>query len=103
MFASMDWVVVKNHSTFRYFWLALVLVAPLCAAALTQGIPAASTKSGAGNDTLASIAVVLSFTAVFYRLAPFEIPSSYVQQLQRTNALTLAGLARKYGADRKSV
>lgn len=102
LFANMDWVTIKNHSTFRYFWFPLVLAAPLCAAALAEGAHAvAGMEGGAGERprwALASISIYLLSSALLWRLAPFGGSLPPAARLQKANALALADLARKYGA-----
>lgn len=107
MFANMDWVVQRNQSAFRYFWFALVLAAPLCVAAITEGIRALREGSQPARDAqslalthviIASLAVALYGTTMFFRLAPFEASSSFVRKAQRADSTALAALAQKYGA-----
>ena len=99
---NMEWISL-NYFAFRYFWFPFVLVSPVCAIALVEGIAAIATlapgipKSAPGIATALG-ALVLATLALFCKLTPFQTPASFVGQSYRDDALALAGLARQYGA-----
>ncbi|HWB59680.1 MAG TPA: hypothetical protein VG733_09315 [Chthoniobacteraceae bacterium] len=100
--ANMKWVSL-NDFAFRYFWFPFVMVSPVCAIALTEGIVALASLLRSAPKSLPAmaaplIALALAVAAVCFKLAPFEKPPSFVEQSRRADALALAGMARQYGA-----
>jgi hypothetical protein len=90
--SNMQWTQL-NGFAFRYFEFALVLIPPVCAAAFAEGIAVLMPKV-----VVPLIAITLAVAALFYNLAPFETPSSFVERSRRDDALALAALAQRHGA-----